>query len=273
MSVRSQKIKMSLGEFEVMPWKWGWKYEYADGHALIYPRENFVVVRAEVAPRLIVLPCDDHDMHLQGVGVNNYPADEKRLVSAFIDAFAETAEFCDYEYTQLETAAWKTVNGFFTGKRGEVNLASRLAIVPDEYFPVVGAAFVVTKTDGPVLDTLFVRREWQRRGLGTALVAGAMSELHKVGARFLRSAHHIANEASAEWHRRFGFVEEPDLFVAKLRYNWARHEIFRKKRLGDLSDIYHLESECHTLLDQVKALEMVAERDGYEAVVPILRYA
>lgn len=276
MAVRSEQIEMPLDEFERLPWRWGWKYEYMDGCAIVSPRDHYVFVRAPVTPHLASLPCDDHDLHIQSVAAHDDPVDIKRLVSAFIDAFVETAEFCDYEYAQIEAAAWKRINGFFASKHGRPHPASRIAIVPDEHHPVVGAALIARREDGPVLDLLFVRRAWQRTGLATRLVARVMNELYVAGATSLRSAYHVANEQSAAWHRRFGFEEEPDLFLTKLRLGWTRHEIHRRKSAADSGEVAErerLEDEANRLREQIVVLERAAEQDGYESVVPILRYS
>src|SRR5207302_3898620 len=42
-----------------------------------------------------------------------------------------------------------------------------------------------------------------------ALTEAALNELHGEGVTMLWSAYHAANEASCEWHRKFGFAEEP----------------------------------------------------------------
>ncbi len=272
MAVRSETLKMPPDQFEQLEWRWGWKYEYMEENAIVSPRDNSVFVRAPITPRLVAVPYGDLDLHIQSIYANDDPIDIKRLVSAFIDTFIETSEFCDYEYAQIEAAAWKRVNGFFTGKYGHPHPASRIAIVPDEHFPVAAAAFVTTRTDGPVLDLLFVRQEWQRRGLATALVTHVMNDLQAEAATSLRSTYHVANEASAGWHKRFGFVEEPDLFLAKLRLHHARHEHYRQQLLGDTGESQRLSIECRALEAEIGRLEQIAGRDGYKAVVPLLRY-
>lgn len=287
--MRSERIEMSVDEYEVLPWRWGWKYEYMDGHAHITPRDHYVILRADVAPREVTVPADD-EIHLQILAAHTNKLDEQRLVSTFVDAFADSVEFCDAEYAHLEAAAWKNINGFFIGKRGKPHPASRIAIVQAEHSPVIGAALVVVNDNAPVLDLLMVRRGWQRCELATALVAAVMNDLHAAGERTLRSAYHIATAESAAWHRRFGFVEEPDLFLAKLRWRAAQHELRREQRLQraqriqgaqrlqdvqvtDWEKLGRLESECRETKAQVSALEQQAEREGYEAVMPLLRYA
>lgn len=273
--MRSEHLEMSRDDYDMLPRRWGWKYEYMDGCAVITPRDYYVSLRAEVTRRDVIIP-DDDELHLQPFAMNTAnPFDEQRLVSAFVDAFADSVEFCDGEYADIEAGAWKSVNGFVTGKRGTPHPASRVALVPAQHFPVVGAAFVTANGDDVALDLLLVRPRWQRCGLGTALVAAVINELQGAGVTSLRSSYHIANEASAAWHTRFGFVEEADLFVAKLRWRAAQHELRRVQQMAsaEVKDLQGLEAECRDLKAQVAGLEGRAERDGYEAVMPVLRYA
>lgn len=271
MTVQSERIEMTPDEFEVMPRRPGWKHEYTDGHAVITPRDHLVIVRAAVTPRPVAI-FDEDELHLQRVGADVGPEDVDRLVATFIDAFVETVEYCDWDYARIEASAWKSVNGFFTGRRGRPHPASRIALTPSEYFPIAGAALLVDQPDGTALDLLFVRHTWRRRGLGTSLVAAAMNQLYEEGVQTLRSAYHVANEPSAAWHRSFGFTEEPDLFLAKLRLQAIQHDLCRRKKLGKLEGIDEIEASYREMKARVESLEGVAASAGYEAVMPLLRY-
>jgi hypothetical protein len=90
----------------------------------------------------------------------------------------------------------------------------------------------------------------------------------------LISRYHVGNEPSRDWHRRFGFVEEPDLMLDRLYSAVARHELWRREKMGNLTPSEHeaLLSERARWQSQVDELEKVAEEQGWEAVTPGLRY-
>lgn len=273
--MRSEHIAMTFEEFERREWRFGWKHEYWDGHAHITPRHNLVTVRAKIEPRDAA--CRPEGMNLR----EPCRTDEPALIEAFLDAFADGVEYCDQQLEQIAAAAQKNIRDFFAGVRGTPHSASRLAVAAADASqpatPIVGAALLATRSDGPVLDLLLVRPQWQRRGLATALVTAAITELHLAGEQSLRSAHHICNDGSAAWHQRFGFVEEPDLSLARLRRSYFQHELWRIKQIhgedeSDQSDQARLRAAYEHWQRQVELLEVVRQRDGFEAVTPVLRY-
>ncbi len=82
----------------------------------------------------------------------------------------------------------------------------------------------------------------------------------------------LGNEASQAWHQQFGFVEEPDLFLARLNYRHAEHELWRREKIGNLgkADRLMLVSEVQRWKSQVDELEAIAKQKGMEAVYPLL---
>ena len=261
--MRSRRIPMTVEEFELLPMVLGWKYEYYDGKAHIRPGHTIAVVRMEVEPRKVSAPRP-----LLGVTME----DERQLIQAFFDAFRDTVEYCDWERRKIEQSARKSIKTFFAGRRGHPHTSSRLALTEESPPVVAGAALIVTNANGPMLDILFVSPQYQRAGLATALVADAMNELHRQGEKSLRSAYHIGNEASRRWHARFGFVEEPDLLLARTYLHCARRELWRREKMGGLNDQERkaLEADCERWEARVEELEEIADREGYEAVSPIL---
>jgi GNAT superfamily N-acetyltransferase len=111
-------------------------------------------------------------------------------------------------------SARENIRDFFAGDRGEVLPSSCLAVdegAEDLVELVAGAALVTRAKDGcPLLDMLFVRPRWQRRGLAAALVSWSLRELLAQGEATLRSRYLLANEPSRAWHQRFGFTVEAD---------------------------------------------------------------
>jgi len=70
-----------------------------------------------------------------------------------------------------------------------------------------GAALFVSSLKGQWLYVLFVRASWQRRGVATALVSGAINALYLAGERRLRSWHDFSNKAGEQWHQVSGLEE------------------------------------------------------------------
>ncbi len=266
--MHSQHFPMPVEEYEVMSWKLGWKYEYWDGNVHISPRQRIVTIKAQVEPR----PVDER-VTLRPVADN----DEAALVDAFMTAFHDTIEYCDWPLENITSAARKNIWNFLRGKRGTPLPASRLAL---EVQPetgaehLTGAALLTEQGAGyPLLDMLFVIPARQQQGLATTLVSAAVNDLYENGVTALESRYMLGNEASASWHKKFGFVEEPDLFLARLYYQHAYHELWRREKIGNPSktERQKLFSEEQYWESQVKQLEKIAEEQGMEAVMPILR--
>jgi GNAT superfamily N-acetyltransferase len=142
--------------------------------------------------------------------------DELPLVSAYEAAFADTVEYCDVPPEAIARSAGENIRAFLSGDRGPALPSSCVATCSGTaglgVGAVVGAALLTRARNGaPLLDMLFVRPAWQRRGLATALVSWSLQELLARGERVLRSRYHLANEASRLWHRRLGFAPEQDL--------------------------------------------------------------
>jgi len=256
---------MSFEEWERLPRTPGWKWEYYDGCAHVRPNHQYAVTTAAVARRPVNSPCA-----LRRV----LPEDEAALLAVYLEAFADDAVFCDYTDEQLLQAARADLRESFGGRRAPLLPASRVALAVEPAGPqLVGAALLSQEgTYGPVLDLLFIRPAWQHRGLATALVSSAMNALHEAGESVLTSCYQLANLPSRAWHRAFGFIERPDLRYAQAYYRYARHELSRRKKSGELTgaDCAELHVELTYWHDQVEALQRLVEEQGYEAVTPRL---
>ena len=274
--MRSLHLPMTWEEWERLPWRFGWKHEYWDGHAHLTPRQDHVHVRFGLRPRAVPAAPPTR-LSVRPVE----PTDARGLVRAFVETFEDGVEFCDWPAHKVRENARSNIAGFFAGRRGTPLLAaSRLAL--GEEGDVAGAALVTGRETGPTLDLLMVRPSFRRRGAATtALVGAAVEELYARGVRgVLRSAHGVANEESTAWHRAFGFEEEPDLYLARLRRAYYAHEVSRHEAgaggtgtaqeggetLARLRSLYELWRR------RAEELEEVARREGLEAVTPALRY-
>jgi ribosomal protein S18 acetylase RimI-like enzyme len=263
MPIRSQHLPMSFEEWELLPYQPGWKYEYWDGRAHITPNHQTAVTTAPVTPRPVNAPCA-----LRPV----LPEDEAALLAVYMEAFADNQAYCDYTDTAFLDAARRDLRESFTGHRAPLLAAARVAVATEATgAQLVGAALLSREREyGPMLDLLFIRPLWQRRGLATALVASAMNALHQAGEATLTSCYQLANTASQAWHRGFGFVERPDLRYAQAYHRRAQQELFRREKAGDLTAAERaaLHADVQYWHDQVEVLEYLAEAQGHRAVSP-----
>lgn len=210
---------MPLEDYERLPFNPAWKQEYFGGCLVETPREIFVHASLPVAPRAM-----ENQVALRPA----MASDEHMLRPLFVRAFVDTIEFCDYTDAKLHVAAQQSLARFFQRPPQGAFHASRVAIAPSgtgDAGEPIGAALVALEEGWALLDMIFVAPNWQRRGVASALVAAAVNALHELGSvRTLVSRYHLGNDASRAWHHRFGFVDEPDLLVARLLYQAANNE-------------------------------------------------
>ncbi len=228
--MKSQTIPMSSDEFQTMPWKLGWKHEYWGDAALISPSHTAIAtVKVAVAPRSVTPPCLLRPVTVEDISL---------LLPAYIAAFADTIDYCDYAIEQITKASAENLQSYFAGKRGAPLAVSQIALAPDPAEPTaIGVANVVEKGNGDAfLDLLFIAPAWQSKGIATALVGTVLNELHALQKPTLKSRYMLGNETSRAWHQHFGFSEEVDLFLIQHYYYHALHEWERHVALGDLDE-------------------------------------
>ena len=247
--MRSRHVKMSLEDYAHLAFRPAWKQEYFDGCLVETPREVFVHATTPVAQRPQESPAP-----LRPVTSHDEPA----LHRCFCQAFLDTIEFCDYASHQLDEAARNCLRRFFGTAGGDALDASRVALgapgTPEANRPI-GAVLVLKPDIGwALLDMIFVTPRWQRGGLGTALAAAGVNALYQQGGTHtMVSRYHLGNDASRAWHHRFGFVDCPDLQVARLR----------RRAAIDARERGHWEREVARLEALVEA-GLTAEADPWE---------
>lgn len=230
--MKIRRIPMTVEEYLLLPFEPGWKIELAKGVAVFQPREAVAVGVLEVAPRAV--RCDSAIRPV-------VPDDAPELLRGFDAAFRDSVDYCGWSRESLEKERLRVVEGFFSGHRGTPLPASRVAIVGPgghEDGAIAGAALVAEHdADSARLDLLFVRDEWRRHGLATALLAAALNALAGSGKRRLIATWMLANAPAVAWYRKAGFREEPDLMNARLYLRAATQELRRLGELGILDDM------------------------------------
>lgn len=260
---------MTREEFDLLPIELGWKCEYSGGKAHFTPTDHIAYANIAVEPRSYCSPIPMRPVTIE---------DQDSLIECFTNAFHDTIEYCDFDRRRTADSARRLLRDFFNGKRGKPLQASRLALVPVDgsAAPIVagGALVLEHKGDSAMLDLLFVIPSYRKRGLATALVQAAITDLHSIGKTNLVTRYHLGNAASRAWHARFGFVEEPDLILARLYLASTQQEYLRGRQLGELSEIeqHRLLAKCEQLQEQVENLETAGRKDGMEGAFAAWRH-
>lgn len=262
--MRSQHLSMPIDQFNTMPRNIGWRYEYFDNQAHITPSCKIATTVIDVKSHNV-----DYPYTLQSVKGE----DQSKLISAFIEFFEDTIEYCDWDKEKIAESASESIQGYFSGKWGKPLSNSCVALVNQfNKNIIVGTALLVESDNGPLLKILFVIPSWQRKKVATALISTALNELHKNRFKSLTSHYVLGNSAAKSWYKYLGFKEIPDLFIAKIYLYHAIHELDRREGLGDLSEFEYkkLFSEVEKWKVEVEKLENIAERYGLKAVLPCL---
>jgi GNAT superfamily N-acetyltransferase len=255
--LRSIHRKMSFAAFERLRWRLGWKHEYYDGRAHIRPASLSVTLRLDLAPRTAP--------KFPGIRPLRRP-DEAGLEEPFLTAFAQAPEYASYPADRYKRTAAEYLGRFFGSVRGEW---SPVSLVAEANGKIAGAALVKDRPSGPLLDCLFVCPGFTRQGLATALMSRVVNSLVERGDTRLISYVMLANEPSLAWHRRFGFEEVPDLWIASYRWRFYAYEAERHRKLGTLSadELAKLTDAAAFWADEVDRLEEMKKRD-FESVYP-----
>jgi GNAT superfamily N-acetyltransferase len=265
--MQPKELAMPVEAFRRMPRQPGWKHEYWDGKARLRPSERVVTVRLDLPLALGERPGGWVPCEARATS----EADRDALVEGFLGAFEGSAEFCGWSPERFRERADENIDDFFAGKKGVPLAASRVAA--DAEGTLVAAALVRESRPVPLLHLLFVRPDWQRLGVASALVREAADALAGQGREALRSHYFWANRSSRAWYEAFGFVEEPDLVLARTRLRNARHERWRLEETDQLTETRRatLDETVVRLEQNVERLEAKAEEEGFVSVAPILQ--
>ena len=100
------------------------------------------------------------------------------------------------------------------------------------------------------------------RKFGTALISTVLNDLANKNESTFWSEHHICNELSTNWHRKFGFVEVTDMMTLNYRRSYYKREIYRLKYFGIIEDIPQLEANLKEVECEIERIEKL-EKDDY----------
>jgi GNAT superfamily N-acetyltransferase len=258
--MKSQKIPMSVDEYYLLPQKRGWKYEYYGDAAVISPRQWTEAVELAITPQPFTMP---YMVQTPSEDICAAIADGVRV------AYQDSIEFCDYRPSYFGEAVQTMTSKFL--KYGKQKHAWVITFPYQRSVRALAGCYVKPKKDESVvmLESLFVRPEWQRAGLASALLRYVLNQLASEGKTTLQSGYWLGNEASTAWHAAMGFKLLPDLTVTRIKLHDVRQELHRRELFG--LDVAELQAQLEALKAEVERLERVADEQGYEAVAPTFR--
>lgn len=242
--MKSKEIEMTIEQFHLIEHPFGWKTEYWDGKAHLTPREHIVTTKLDISERTYT---NNFDL------VPIMEMYKTQMIEAFFETFKDSVEFCNWEQEQVYKHAEKNINNYFEGKRGKP-LSNSVMVLDNSNSPrILGLAlFLFDKKNNVRLDLLFVRPEYQGKKMATEMVSNVVNYLHRQAVKELFSDYHICNEASRDWHHRFGFKDIFDQLYIRLKYSWLRHEIWRHEKLGLTNKIESLEEQMNWWYSQLE---------------------
>jgi RimJ/RimL family protein N-acetyltransferase len=221
--MKSQHLSISFAEFKQMPHPFGWKAEYYNDQAHFTPRSHVIKTNLNIQASVI-----KSDFLIQPIDLQY----KQEMTKAFYQSFRNSIEFCDWTTQEIRKHAEKNITDYFAGARGVPLPQSVMALEPKTKQLIGLALFVITKKQRYKLDLLFVKPDYQKQGLAASMVSQVTGQLHEMGIGELYSLYHIGNEASRNWHQKFGFKEEYDAHFSRLKYAWYCEEINRQEKLG-----------------------------------------
>ena len=219
---------MSFAEYEVLEQPFGWKVEYWDGQARFTPRGIGVTTRIDLIDNSLLWQSTIQQHTL-------IPADStyaEQMIDKYVEVFSDSVEFCGWPLEEIEKSAERDIQRYFTGQRGEPLPGSVIALEPHSQQLAGLALFILKKGQRPHLELLYVRSQFQRQGMATAMVISGINSLRSAKFNELFSTYHICNQESQQWHHTFGFQDVYDAYYVRLRLGWLQREIWRREKLA-----------------------------------------
>jgi GNAT superfamily N-acetyltransferase len=221
------QLPLTWEDFLRLPRNAGYKYEYAEGKALLNPRPRHYHAMLELAA---YHPSAD-GMELDGLAVRPMAEEDMaRLEPAFVAAFHRTQPFGSLDDAMQREAAHQCLQRTRSGGDGPwIQQASFIAEQRDDQEPC-GAIFITLLPAGdpndwdsyywagtpppdciarrlgrPHLTWVFVTPPSAGHSVGTALLSAAVRGLVDLGYTELATTFMLGNDSSMLWHWRNGF--------------------------------------------------------------------
>ena len=212
------KTPMPLANFHKLPRRLGWRYDYDEGQAFIYPEDITVDVFLPVGTPIPLPP--DFRFRLCAVEEHNVHG----LEDLYFEAFRPSVESYALGDAELRGEFQFSLVVYLSGACGKPMPCS-MAILMGER--PIAAALVVEGERGPTLKMIMVHPGYQRRRLASGILAEILERLRRDGYDGIHSCYLAANEASRAWYTSLGFVERPDARAIRHFRHFYHYEVAR----------------------------------------------
>jgi GNAT superfamily N-acetyltransferase len=199
------ELPIAFSDFERLPRNPAYKYEFFDGRAVLTPRPRYqravLELPASVTPTMA-------SSRLSGVTIRPLaPGDWTSLPELLSAAFDSVPPLVTLDTNRRIDVARECVEHTRIGGDGSVVEGACFGAVDQGGVErLVGAILVTLIHEGcPHLTWILVRPQHVRQGLGTALLAAAVTALRERGHRHLASTFLVGNHRATLWHWRRGF--------------------------------------------------------------------
>ena len=242
---------MTWEAYEALEHPFGWKVEYWDGQAHFTPRSMGVNTRLNLTNYDLVGQVNVQRCSL----VSAQATYTGQMIDGYLEAFGDSVEFCNWPMEKIKESAERDISHYFSEQKGEPLPASVIALEPKTQRLAGLALFVLGKEQRPHLDLLYVRSPFQRQGIATAMLHHGISHLLEAEFQELSSSYHICNHISRQWHYKLGFQDIYDWYYLRIKVGWLRNEIWRREKLGILTDLDGLRQKQEYYQVQLKEKE------------------
>ena len=215
-------MPVSREAFFDLPRPPGWKYERGDGRLCLEPDWRYEVARWTGPLPEATSPRADIQLNPTDA------ASAEGMVDLADQSFAQSPDFFAVPDARRWEHLSKSVADALDLEPAWVRRVGRTAWSTDG--DLVGMILTREVEGGVTLDTVAVHPDWQRRGVGSSLLAAVVEALPD--ATDLRSAWLIANRESARWHARNGFKTVPTSVSRRSRLTaetWRRRAPLRSR--------------------------------------------
>lgn len=251
---------MDMDTFNALPRHPGYKYELWEGTASIRPAESALATLVASLPEAL-RRTEQRSCDAPGAVRRLRPDDRDALVGLWTDVFDPLPDYGLADRACIRSDAERQLKELLADPASEEVFRSRVVTTEGT---IVGALLTTTFGSTPEIDIIFVAPDRQEQGIGSALLGDVGQRLLQAGERRIVSGYHLANEGSRAWHRRLGFVELPDLTLARRRYRCVRMNLDR----GHYADPEAARDHAAHLERIIDRMER-AEQDHFSAVHPL----
>lgn len=262
MPLPHQTIPMSIDKYHTMKHRLGWKHEYFDGAAQLSCQESAIVHYEldlnSVADKSLELPSQ---LTLRPVT----PGDVAALVELFKIVFDRAVEYIGWSDEGYEKDALRCVERCTKSKAAIAH-----SFLLQDQLETVAAILIACKKKGITIEPVMVHPEFQRRGLGSALLSATCGSLREAGHSRLRSCCHLGNPGSLHWHEKVGFEKQPSYFGDSHRwrhYQWQTSHFASLGETKKAADTKRLAEHWRKVAEESEKL-MIREHERQYSEMP-----